>query len=583
MKKLRWGMVAVVTLLALVGLPMVAGAHPLGNFTINHYTALTVRTGAVDVRYILDMAEIPAYQELQGIHPDGSTTLTEAERTAYLDRRLAELLPGLVLTVDGKPLALKETAHDLSFPPGAGGLPTLRLVLDLTAALPAGSGALHYKDTTYDGRPGWREIIATAGAGMGLDGASVPTTDRSHALTVYPQDLISSPPQVSEASFRFLPGTGSAASSTAPAPAPANGLTGWIAQRTDAMTELMAQKEIPLTALLIGLVVAFFLGAAHAMSPGHGKTIAAAYLVGSRGTPLHAVFLGVTVTITHTFAVFIFLIVINVAQQYFLPEQIFPWLGFLSGLMIVVIGLALAAQRGRPLWNAWRSRAAQVSHERAHALGVPHPHAHAPAEGLALAMAGATTAEGAFGSTHLHPVGPAGHTHDQDHDHSHDHDHDHDPSHEHDHDHAHGHDHDHAHSHDAGVQQHADGTHSHGLFGKPHTHLPADGQKVTLGSLLALGITGGIIPCPSALVVALAAVRVGRIGEGLLLLVAFSAGLAVVLTVIGLLMVYARRYMDRLPFNSGLLQPLSVVSALLVAGLGLILAVSSLAGNGLTF
>jgi ABC-type nickel/cobalt efflux system permease component RcnA len=84
-------------------------------------------------------------------------------------------------------------------------------------------------------------------------------------------------------------------------------------------------------------------------------------------------------------------------------------------------------------------------------------------------------------------------------------------------------------------------------------------------------------------VVALAAVRVGRIAEGLLLLVAFSAGLAVVLTVIGLLMVYARRYMDRLPFNSGLLQPLSVVSALLVAGLGLVLAISSLTGNGLTF
>ncbi len=572
MKKLRWGMVAVVTLLALVGLPMVAGAHPLGNFTINHYTALTVRTGAVDVRYILDMAEIPAYQELQSIHADGSTDLTAAERTAYLNRRLTELLPGLVLTLDGKPLALKETAHDLSFPPGAGGLPTLRLTLDLTAALPATTGAILYKDMTYDGRPGWREIIAVAGAGMGLDGSTVPTTDRSHALTVYPQDLISSPPQVSAASFRFLPGAGTAAT-TAPAPAPANGLTGWIAQRTDAMTELMAQKDIPLAALLIGLVVAFFLGAAHALSPGHGKTIAAAYLVGSRGTPLHAIFLGVTVTITHTFAVFIFLIVIKVAQKYFLPEQIYPWLGFLSGLMIVVIGLALAAQRGRPLWNAWRSRAAQVSHERAHALGVPHPHAHAPAEGMALAVAGATTAEGAFGSTHLHPVGPAGHTHDHDHDHSHDHDHDH----------AHGHDQDHDHSHDAGVEQPADGTHSHGLFGKSHTHLPADGQNVTLRSLLVLGITGGIIPCPSALVVALAAVRVGRIGEGLLLLVAFSLGLAVVLTVIGLLMVYARRFMNKLPFNSGLLQPLSVVSALMVAGLGLFLAISSLMGNALTF
>jgi ABC-type nickel/cobalt efflux system permease component RcnA len=104
-----------------------------------------------------------------------------------------------------------------------------------------------------------------------------------------------------------------------------------------------------------------------------------------------------------------------------------------------------------------------------------------------------------------------------------------------------------------------------------------------LGGLLALGISGGIIPCPSALVVALAAIRVGRVGEGLLLLLAFSAGLAVVLTVIGLLMVYARRYMDRLPFRSQVLAPLGVVSALLVAGLGLVLAISSLAGNSSTF
>ena len=574
MKKLRWGVVAVVALLAWVGWPRGAGAHPLGNFTINHYTALTVRAGAVDVRYILDMAEIPAYQELQTIRPDGSTDLTPAERSAYLQRRVADLLPGLALTVDGTPLALTATGEELSFPPGAGGLPTLRLVLDFTAALPAGSGTLHYQDATYAGRPGWREIIANGGAGMGLEGSSVPATDRSHALTVYPQDLISSPPQVSEATFRFVPGAGGAAPGAAPAPAPADGLTGWIAQRTDAMTELMARPDLPLGALLIGVVIAFFLGAAHALSPGHGKTVAAAYLVGSRGTPWHAVLLGLTVTISHTFGVFLLLGLVLVAREYFFPEQIYPWLGFISGLMIVVVGLALAAQRGRPLWHAWRNRAAQMAHDRAHALGLPHPHAHAPAEGLALAVASATTADRAFGSAHLHPVGPAGHAHNHEHEHEHEHDHDHEQEHSHD------HDHEHEHSHADAAHSPADGTHSHGPFGTPHSHLPPDGQKVTLGSLLALGISGGIIPCPSALVVALAAVRVGRVGEGLLLLVAFSAGLAVVLTVIGLLMVYARRYMDRLPFHGRLLQPLGVLSALLVATLGLILAISSLAGNG---
>jgi ABC-type nickel/cobalt efflux system permease component RcnA len=196
-------------------------------------------------------------------------------------------------------------------------------------------------------------------------------------------------------------------------------------------------------------------------------------------------------------------------------------------------------------------------------------------------MVGATTADRPFASAALHPVGPAGHIHDHEHDHAHDHAHGHDDSH--DHAPGHNHDHDHDHSHDNAVHVHADGTHSHGPFGKPHSHLPPDGQKVTLGSLLALGISGGIIPCPSALVVALAAVRVGRVGEGLLLLLAFSAGLAVVLTAIGLLMVYARRFMNRVPLTGRLLQPLGVLSALLVAALGLILAVSSLGGNGLSF
>jgi ABC-type nickel/cobalt efflux system permease component RcnA len=475
---------------------------------------------------------------------------------------------------------------DLSFQPGAGGLPTLRLVFDFTAALPNASGAIHYQDKTYEGRPGWREIIATAGSGAQLDQSSVPTTDRSQALTVYPQDMLTSPPQVSEATFRFAPGLGGSAPSTAPAPAPAtSGLTGWIAQRTDAMTELMARKELPLEALLFGILVAFFLGAAHAMSPGHGKTIAAAYLVGSRGSAKHAAFLGLTVTISHTFGVFLLLILVLVAREYFFPEQIYPWLGFLSGMMIVIIGLALAVQRSRPLLAAWRGRATRLAHDRAHALGVPHPHAHAPAEGMALAVAGG--ASGAIAAPALHPVGPAGHIHDHEHEHEHDHSHDHDHNrdheHSHDHDHGHNHDHDHSHNHEGDVHAHADGTHSHGPFGKPHSHLPPDGQAISMRSLLALGISGGIIPCPSALVVALAAIRVGRVGEGLLLLLAFSAGLAVVLTVICLLMVYARRNMDRLPFRSQVLAPLGVVSALLVAGLGLVLAISSLAGNTLTF
>ena len=212
------------------------------------------------------------------------------------------------------------------------------------------------------------------------------------------------------------------------------------------------------------------------------------------------------------------------------------------------VGLALVVQRSRPLWAAWRARAGRAAHSSAHVLGLPHAHAHAP-DALALAVATAPGADALL-------AGPRLHTHDHDHDHdlAHDHDHDHGPAHDHDHDHDHhhddhAHDHDHGHPHDGDVQHHADGMHAHGPWSKPHSHLPPAGQKVTLGGLLALGISGGIIPCPSALVVLLSAIAFHRVGIGLVFIVAFSLGLAMVLTGIGLLMVYARRLMSRLPFE----------------------------------
>jgi len=259
--------------------------------------------------------------------------------------------------------------------------------------------------------------------------------------------------------------------------------------------------------MLFGLAIAFLWGAGHALTPGHGKTIVAAYLVGSRGTARHALYLGLTTTITHTAGVFALGLVTLFAAEHILPETLFPWLSLVSGLIVIWLGASLFLSR----WRGLRVPAAVHAHRHGH-----HHHEHDPVHG--------------------HP---------------------------HHHDHEHGHSHDHDHSHD----------HEHGPH--THTHLPpgADGSPVTWRSLLALGISGGLLPCPSALVVLLSAIALNRVAFGLALVVAFSLGLAGTLTAIGLAMVYAKRLFEQTPTATRWMRLASAGSALfiLVAGLGLTL------------
>ena len=268
---------------------------------------------------------------------------------------------------------------------------------------------------------------------------------------------------------------------------------------------------------------AFVWGAMHAMSPGHGKTIVGAYLAGSRATAQHALFLGLTTTIAHTTGVFALGLVALFASHYILPEQIYPWLSFLSGLMVVAIGL-----------NLFLSRMASVR-----LLGKSHE----------------------------------GHSHADD-DHSHHH---HDHSHHH-HDHSHHHDdHDHGHSH----HHHDRATQTQNPVG--HSHLPpgADGDTVTWRSLLLLGISGGLVPCPSALVLLLSAIAIGQVSFGLVLVLAFSLGLAGVLTGLGLLLVFAKRFFVVLPTHLRLLKVLPAISAIFITAIGLGITTQALMQIGL--
>jgi ABC-type nickel/cobalt efflux system permease component RcnA len=467
-----------------LALPAAALAHPLGNFTINHYAGLAVSGESITIDYVLDMAEIPAFQEIQTFDANGDGAPDSGEADSYHPARCASIQSKLDLRVNDRPAAMTLTSTAIEFPAGAGGLYTLRLTCAFSAAVAVSDGArVAFADHSYADRIGWREIVVT-GDGASLTGDLAKHTQSvSNRLTAYPNDLLNSPLDQRQVSFGVSFDPATASESAQPS---ASGLTPISATRSDAFTELLKIEDLTLPVMVFALGVAFVWGAMHALTPGHGKTVVGAYLVGSRGTARHALYLGLTTTITHTLGVFALGLVTLFASQFILPEQLFPWLSFISGLLVVAIGVNLCLSRLR-------------------AAGVP----------------------GRPAAAHAHD----GHTHDH-----------HGP-------------HDHAHD------EHT------------HSHLPpgAEDGPVTLRNILALGISGGLLPCPSALVVLLSAIALGRVGFGLVLVVVFSLGLAAVLTGIGLMLVYAGRLFQKLPTDNRLIRLIPAASAVFIvlAGLGI--------------
>ena len=276
------------------------------------------------------------------------------------------------------------------------------------------------------------------------------------------------------------------------------------APQSDALMRLLHQQQLTPWMIAAGLGIAFLLGAAHALTPGHGKTIVAAYLVGSRGTLKHAAFLGGMVTFTHTVSVFVLGLATLFLFQFVVPQNVTQVLGAVSGLSIVAIG-------------GW------MLYKRLHG---------------------------------------AGHTHSHEHEHEHEHEHAHVHAHAH-HDHTHPHDvHDHVHPH----------AHSHG-----HSHMP---EEISWSGLAALGASGGLVPCESALVLLLTAIALRRVGLGLMLLVAFSLGLALVLMAIGVAVIYAKNLLPSGGGRSLWFRWLPVASAAVVMVLGVVMTGVSLGWIG---
>jgi ABC-type nickel/cobalt efflux system permease component RcnA len=414
--------------------PAAASAHPLGNFTINRFSRLEVSGHRLYVRYVLDMAEIPTFQA------------GHIDARAYA-RRIAA---NTELALNGKVASLVPIGTALAHPKGAAGLRTTRLEVILAGPILNGKASISYRDDNYKDRIGWKEIVVGNARSI------------SDELRAYPKSLLQSPLDVTSVKTQLAPSSGP----NVP-PALSSGKTLEAPDRVaDAgFSSLIGRHHLSALVILASLAAAFFWGMAHALSPGHGKTIVAAYLVGQRGTPWHAAALGAIVTITHTIGVFALGIITLALSAFIVPEQLYPWLNLVSGVLVVAIGATV-----------FRSRFRRRGH-------------------------------------------------------------------------GHGHSHDN------------------------HHH---EQETPSRRSLVAVGITGGLLPCPSALVVLLAAISLHRVAFGMLLIVAFSAGLALSITGIGLIAVFAKQVFKRASFEGRLVRLLPAVSALVIVVAGVAMTARAL-------
>jgi ABC-type nickel/cobalt efflux system permease component RcnA len=472
--------------------PSSASAHPLGNFTVNVYSGLRVLPDRVEVDLVVDMAEIPAYQERGA-----------AAEPAYAARACSEAAAGLEVVVDGRPAPVAVRASSVTFPPGLAGLDTLRLACRAAAETGTFSdpSTIRFRSRVHDDRVGWREITAV-GDGVRVVASDVPATSASAALTAYPDDLLQSPLDQRRATIRVEPGSGEGVGrdGVAAPPAAATGArSDPLARRLAALVD---RRDLGLGVGAVAVALSLALGAAHAFAPGHGKSIMAAYLVGQRGTCVQAAAIALTVTATHTAGVLVLGVALSLSGG-LVPERVYPWLGLASGALICAVGLGLLARN--------RRSPARAGHHHGHTHGLAPAH-------------------------HNHGHGHAHHAH-ADHAHA---------RHDHHHAHGHGHGHGHGHAHHAHAD-HAHARHDHHAHAHTHdrhAHAHHD-HHVSRRDLLTMGLAGGLVPTPSALLVLLGAIALGRAWFGVVLVVAYGLGMAATLMALGLLMARARAGLER--------------------------------------
>lgn len=474
-------LIPLILLLALFSTLQIATAHPLGNFTISHYSELHFAEDRVTLHYALDLAEIPTFQQRDTFDPNADGVISPEESRSYVDTELPAIIDKLELVVAGERIDLSLAEAGVRYRDGEGGLNTTLITATLVGTLPAdwqASGAGTYTDTNFDSRLGWREIVVRGGDGVTVPVSDALTASVTNGLTSYPDDQLSSPLDMRSAGFELAAGDGGTAqvvepnrtSEVAESTTRSTGATDWLAER-------LAETELTPGLIAILLLLAAGWGAIHALSPGHGKAVVAAYLVGTRGTAKHAGILGLTVTLTHTAGVFLLAVITLSLSRFILPEDLYPWLGVGSGILVVTIGATLLYGRIKAILTGDDN-------------------------------------------------GPL-------------------------------------------VHDHSDPQHG-------HSHAPP--SNVTTRSLLAMGVSGGLVPCPSALILLLSAISLDRLELGIVLVIAFSLGLAAVLVAIGLLVVYARWIFRRFSFELRIPRFVPAVSAAAISVAGIVIVYQSMVG-----
>lgn len=471
----------------LVAVERPARAHPLGNFTVNHLTRVTVSHGSLELRYVLDLAEIPTVALEHSIDAEGHPTA--AEYAAWAAAHAGVIAPQLEVTADRTRLLLSRSETSISTRAGAAGLRTIYFTAVYRAALPPHTRALAYFDRTEAGRLGWKDVV--------LD----PATEPTHELRIYPNALVGSPRSRTSLAATIEASGIVRQATDPPAQTPATGVQS--VARMDALSEILTHDGGGSPFLIGALLLAIGLGALHALEPGHGKTLLAVSLVGARATASQALILASSLTVAHTVGVLLLGAIVLFAARWIVPEAIYPWVTLGSGILVATLGArALAAElrRRRP---------------------VTHVHVHA-------------------------------------------------------HDHAHPHAHDHAHG--LGVDEH-----EHALLddeGHAREHAPPGTAPLTFRVAVMAAASGNLAPCPAALVVLLAAIALHRVALGMLLIVAFSIGLAATLTLLGLAVVRGAAWLSGRPQFTSVARWAPFASAAAIALIGAVIVGEGLVAQG---